>query len=110
MLLFVSVACARSADEPPVGRSPTLEALADSLGAPPLMLLDDVASELDAGRREALLELLRDRGQSVITTTALDDVPGARDAGVARIEVRDARVLGDSEGAATVSGSAASGS
>ena len=32
MLLFVSVACARSADEPPVGRSPTLEALADSLG------------------------------------------------------------------------------
>ena len=46
--------------------------------APPLMLLDDVMSELDGDRRQALVELLRAAdGQSVITTTELDHVPGA---------------------------------
>lgn len=43
----------------------------------PLMLLDDVMSELDADRRELLAELLRAEGQSVVTTTDLDHVPGA---------------------------------
>jgi DNA replication and repair protein RecF len=54
------------------------EALADSRRATPIMLLDDVMSELDRDRREALVELLRSRpGQSLITTTDLDHVPGA---------------------------------
>ena len=35
--------------------------LAAERGAPPLMLLDDVMSELDAGRRERLVEVLRAR-------------------------------------------------
>ena len=50
-------------------------------GLPPLMLLDDVMSELDATRRERLVELLASGGQSVVTTTDLDHVPSATEAG-----------------------------
>jgi DNA replication and repair protein RecF len=60
------------------------------------MLLDDVMSELDSTRREALVELLRaGGGQSVITTTDLEHVPGARAPGVERIAVAAGRVLRD---------------
>ena len=38
------------------------EALADERGAPPLLLLDDVMSELDADRRERLVERIGARG------------------------------------------------
>jgi DNA replication and repair protein RecF len=68
------------------------EAIAAHRDGPPLMLLDDVMSELDADRRHALTTLLRDGGQSVITTTDLEHVPGAWDEGVARISVADARL------------------
>jgi DNA replication and repair protein RecF len=64
------------------------EALAATRAAPPLMLLDDVMSELDGVRRTALVEMLRScDGQSVITTTDVDHVPGAREPGVVRLEV-----------------------
>jgi DNA replication and repair protein RecF len=52
------------------------DALAEH-GAPPLMLLDDVMSELDAARRERLADLVRSEGQALITTTDADHVPGA---------------------------------
>ena len=48
----------------------------------PLMLLDDVMSELDADRRELLAAELSAGGQSVIATTDLAHVPGAGDAHV----------------------------
>ena len=67
--------------------------LADSRGTPPLLLLDDVMSELDADRRALLVELLRGDGQSVVTTTDLDHVPGAGEAGVTRLAVVDGQVL-----------------
>jgi DNA replication and repair protein RecF len=58
------------------------------------MLLDDVMSELDRHRREALVELLRaSGGQSIITTTDLEHVPGAHEPGVARLEVNQGQVL-----------------
>ena len=69
------------------------EELASERGAPPLMLLDDVMSELDAGRRERLVEVLRAGGQSVISTTDLSHVPGAEDAAVERVAIADGRVL-----------------
>jgi DNA replication and repair protein RecF len=70
------------------------EAIADRRQAPPLMLLDDVMSELDRERRQALVELLRgSAGQSVITTTDLEHVPGAGEDGVARISVAEGRVF-----------------
>jgi len=54
------------------------------------MLLDDVMSELDRIRREALIELLLAQpGQSVITTTDLEHVPGASSDRVVRIQVAD---------------------
>jgi DNA replication and repair protein RecF len=67
--------------------------LAAERGAPPLMLLDDVMSELDAGRRERLVEVLRAGGQSVITTTDLSHVPGAEDPGVERVAIAGGRIL-----------------
>ena len=69
------------------------EELAAERGTPPLMLLDDVMSELDGGRRERLVEVLRAGGQSVIATTDLSHVPGADDAGVERVAIADGRVL-----------------
>jgi DNA replication and repair protein RecF len=70
------------------------EAIAQTRNAPPLMLLDDVMSELDGTRREALIDLLRgSSGQSLITTTDLEHVPGADADAVARIAVADGRVL-----------------
>jgi DNA replication and repair protein RecF len=70
------------------------EAIAGTRDTPPLMLLDDVMSELDRTRREALVELLRGAGaQSVIATTDLDHVPRATDADVVRIAVTDGRLL-----------------
>jgi DNA replication and repair protein RecF len=48
-------------------------------GRSPLMLLDDVMSELDAARRERLVELLRGGGQAVVAATEPEHVPGARE-------------------------------
>jgi DNA replication and repair protein RecF len=70
------------------------EALSEQRGVVPLMLLDDVMSELDQDRRRALVDRLRESGgQAVISTTDLDHVPGGRDAGVARIGVAAGRIL-----------------
>ncbi|HEU4448736.1 MAG TPA: DNA replication and repair protein RecF [Gaiellaceae bacterium] len=44
-------------------------------GAPPLLLLDDVLSELDAGRRRALLAALPPRGQTLVSATSADALP-----------------------------------
>ena len=56
------------------------DVLLDHCGRPPLMLLDDVMSELDAGRRERLVELVAAGGQTVITTTDAMHVPEADEA------------------------------
>ena len=67
------------------------EALA-AIGRPPLMLLDDVMSELDAARRERLVELVRSGGQAVVAATEPEHVPGARDADVELLLVEDGAV------------------
>jgi DNA replication and repair protein RecF len=69
------------------------EALADERGAAPLLLLDDVMSELDATRRARLIEVLRAGGQSVVTATELSHVPGAEEPGVERVAIAEGRVL-----------------
>jgi DNA replication and repair protein RecF len=46
--------------------------LAETRGEPPVLLLDDVLSELDAARRARLLELLPAHGQAVVTATEAD--------------------------------------
>jgi DNA replication and repair protein RecF len=59
----------------------------------PLMLLDDVMSELDLTRRELLAQELCVAGQSVVATTDLAHVPGAGDAGVTRLRVSPGGIL-----------------
>jgi DNA replication and repair protein RecF len=72
------------------------ETLAERRRTPPVMLLDDVMSELDRQRRQALVELLRaSGGQSVITATDLEQVPSAADLGVTRLAVSAGSVLGE---------------
>jgi DNA replication and repair protein RecF len=72
------------------------EALAAHRQTPPVMLLDDVMSELDRHRRRALVELLRaSGGQSVITATDLEQIPSADVDGVARLSVSDGQVLAE---------------
>lgn len=51
--------------------------LADRTGSTPLVLLDDVLSELDATRRLALGELLSAHGQTVVTATSAELLPVA---------------------------------
>jgi DNA replication and repair protein RecF len=63
------------------------EVLLEARGLPPLLLLDDVMSELDAERRLRLAELLRGGGQALVTATEAEHVPGAGDDGVATINV-----------------------
>jgi DNA replication and repair protein RecF len=45
-------------------------------GEAPLLLLDDVLSELDPSRRRVLTEQLSVRGQTLITSTTADALPG----------------------------------
>jgi DNA replication and repair protein RecF len=45
------------------------ELVADRRGAPPLLLLDDVLSELDPARRRILVDRVAGRGQTLITAT-----------------------------------------
>jgi DNA replication and repair protein RecF len=59
----------------------------------PLMLLDDVMSELDSERRELLAGELSSGGQSVIATTDLAHVPGASAGDVTRLRVSPGAIL-----------------
>lgn len=72
------------------------QAIAAVREAAPLMLLDDVMSELDHGRREALIGHLRSApGQSLITATELDQVPVGDADEVVRVEVLEGGVLAE---------------
>ncbi len=67
--------------------------LARERGRTPLMLLDDVMSELDGERRELLARDLASDGQSVIATTDLSHVPGASDRSVTRLRISPGTIL-----------------
>ena len=55
------------------------ELLAERGPAPPLLLLDDVLSELDERRRAILAERIRGNGQTFVTATSADSLPAAPD-------------------------------
>jgi DNA replication and repair protein RecF len=69
-----------------------LRLLTERKGEPPLLLLDDVLSELDAGRRTALVALLRDQGQTLVTAATSEALPPA-DEGAAVFWVEGGNVL-----------------
>ena len=51
------------------------ELLAAQVGVPPLLLLDDALSELDADRRRVLSERLGTLGQTLVTATGAEALP-----------------------------------
>jgi DNA replication and repair protein RecF len=55
------------------------ETIADRTGVPPLLLLDDVLSELDPGRRRILAARVRNAGQALVTATDAAMLPSAAD-------------------------------
>lgn len=55
------------------------ELLADRRSVPPLLLLDDVLSELDGDRRAALVTRLRAGGQTLVTAAVRGALPGDPD-------------------------------
>lgn len=78
------------------------EAIGDRRSSPPVMLLDDVMSELDVSRRQALVDHLRRAGgQSVITATGLEQIPGSEDSDVTRLAVAGAVVSVEASAPAT---------
>lgn len=68
-------------------------AIATARSSAPLLLLDDVMSELDHERRSRLVALLRAGGQSVVTTTELAHVPESEADDVTRVAVAGGAVL-----------------
>jgi DNA replication and repair protein RecF len=67
------------------------EAIADRTGVPPLLLLDDVLSELDPERRRILADHVRSAGQALITATDAAMLPADPDQ---LLDVRPGAVLG----------------
>jgi DNA replication and repair protein RecF len=63
------------------------DALAAQRSRPPLLLFDDVMSELDHARRTRLARELRGGGQAVLTATEPEHVPGWQDPDVAAVPV-----------------------
>lgn len=59
-------------------------------GVEPVLVLDDVFAELDAGRRDRLARAIGDATQTLVTCAVEDDVPAALRG--ARYEVRDGEV------------------
>jgi DNA replication and repair protein RecF len=67
------------------------ETIADRTGVPPLLLLDDVLSELDPARRKILAARVRSAGQALVTATDAAMLPAAPDQ---LLEVTPGTVLG----------------
>ena len=63
------------------------DVIAEQRSVSPLLLLDDVTSELDARRRELLAERVSDGGQCVITATEFAHVPVASAKDVVKIPI-----------------------
>lgn len=56
-------------------RMATLQYGSETLGSPPLLLLDDILSDLDEGRRSRLVEWISEHcGQAVLTCTETDSI------------------------------------
>lgn len=74
-----------------------VEMMREITGENPLLLLDDVMSELDAVRRHALLDALAGVDQALVTTTDWDDFTPELLQGARRLHVEGGRVKGEEE-------------
>ena len=66
------------------------DALLEARRVAPLLLLDDVMSELDPGRRERLVERLEGGGQALITAADEESLPAGATGSVLRMPWREA--------------------
>jgi len=64
-----------------------LQAMAEATGEKPILLLDDVMSELDAQRRAALLDALTDVRQGIVTTTDWGQFSAEFQQGAQRLQI-----------------------
>jgi len=62
-------------------------------GTQPLLLLDDVLSELDEGRRRALLSALPEGSQTIVTATGPDALPAGSEEPAAHVRVSPGEAL-----------------
>lgn len=69
-----------------------VEVMKEETGQTPVLLLDDVMSELDRTRREYLLRVLDGAAQAIVTTTDWDDFAPAFRARVHRLKVEAGEV------------------
>ena len=65
------------------------ELLEERRGARPLLLLDDVLSELDPERRRVLADRLRVSGQALVTSASANALPGEPAQTVTVAQTRD---------------------
>ena len=65
-----------------------LEYIKSEVGEYPILLLDDVLSELDKERRQNLLQFIHKKIQTFITTTDLEDVKQLSDVALIDCERR----------------------
>ncbi|RED52700.1 DNA replication/repair protein RecF [Cohnella lupini] len=70
-----------------------LELMHEEIGEYPLLLLDDVLSELDQTRQTQLIETFQSRVQTFITTTGLESVNMSRLKNASIFHVRDGQLL-----------------
>ncbi|XID91741.1 DNA replication/repair protein RecF [Paenibacillaceae bacterium WGS1546] len=70
-----------------------LELMHEEIGEYPLLLLDDVLSELDQNRQTQLIETFQSRVQTFITTTGLESVNMGRLKDASIYHVRDGQLL-----------------
>jgi DNA replication and repair protein RecF len=77
-------------------KSAEIEVVGQARGVRPILLLDDVSSELDRARTAALFSFLREqRGQVFLTTTRPELIDTGDDGGARRdFVVRDGRITG----------------
>ncbi|MBP7176366.1 MAG: DNA replication/repair protein RecF [Thermoclostridium sp.] len=70
-----------------------LEELEEKMGKPPILLLDDVMSELDEKRQKYLFDVI-DKRQTIITTTEKSKFEKPGEKVISYIQVKDGKILG----------------
>jgi DNA replication and repair protein RecF len=70
-----------------------LELMNEEVGEYPILLLDDVLSELDQNRQTQLIETIQDKVQTFITTTGIESVNLSKIRDAAIFQVRNGRIL-----------------
>lgn len=75
-----------------------LELIKKEIGEYPILLLDDVLSELDDIRQTRLLNLIQDKVQTFITTTSIDGIDHVVIKKAKKIYIEDGKVKGEENG------------